>query len=428
MRRRHTGVFVVLAFIVVVAAAGFAVVWRPAIPLETAPRSFPAAQTAKGAQLAAIGNCITCHTAASGAFFAGGRPIPTPFGTVYSINITPDRDTGIGGWSEAAFRRAMRDGVSRDGHHLYPAFPYDHMTLMSDADIDAVYAFMMTRQPIHAAAQPNNLRPPYDHRALVAGWKFLFLRHDAPPEDTSKGADWNRGAYLVEGLGHCGACHTPRNSLGAERRNEAYAGGESDGWIAPALNAASPAAVPWDANRLYAYLRTGFDPMHGIAAGPMAPVVRNLEAAPDADVRAIAVYVADIARRTPAEPHPVAGKTPGPVATDSPGAMVYAGACAQCHGEFGRKPSHPALSLKLSSALPMPQPDNAIRIVRGGIHPAEGAGPIMPGFANVLTDEQLGDLLGFLRSGFAERPQWPNISASIRSAKRAATLEARSAQ
>src|SRR6185312_6204438 len=150
----------------------------------------------------------------------------------------------------------------------------------------------------------------------------------------------------------------------------------------------------------YAYLRTGFDPMHGIAAGPMAPVVRNLEAAPDADVRAIAVYVADIARRTSAEPHPVAGKTPGPVATDSPGAMVYAGACAQCHGEFGRKPSHPALSLKLSSALRMPQPDNAIRIVRGGIHPAEGIGPIMPGFANVLTDEQLGDLLGFLRSGF----------------------------
>jgi mono/diheme cytochrome c family protein len=269
MRRRRTGILVILADVVVVVAAGVAVVWRPSIARETTTPSFPPQQVTRGAALAAVGNCITCHTKSDGIPFAGGRPIETPFGTIYSVNVTPDHDTGIGGWSEAAFRRAMKDGVSRDGHHLYPAFPYDHMTRMSDDDIASVYAFMMTRRPVHAEAPSNDLPFPFNLRPLIAGWKLLFLDRDATQPDTAKGPEWNRGAYLVEGLAHCGACHTPRNALGAEKTDEPYAGGESDGWIAPALNAASPAAVPWDAARLYNYLRHGFDAMHCTASPPV---------------------------------------------------------------------------------------------------------------------------------------------------------------
>jgi mono/diheme cytochrome c family protein len=259
-------------------AALFAVfALRTEIPLE--PTAHPAVdQTliAVGAQLAAIGNCNICHTREDGLPFAGGRPIVTPFGRVFSTNITPDPHTGIGGWSEVAFVRAMREGVSRDGRHLYPAFPYDHMTKMRELDIRAVYAFIMTRKPVRALTPPNALAFPFNIRLLVAGWKLLFLDRTVLETDQRQTAEWNEGAYLVEGLGHCGACHTPRNLLGAEKKNQAYTGGESDGWTAPALNGASPAAVPWDVERLFVYLRHGRENFHGAVAGPMAPVVSNL--------------------------------------------------------------------------------------------------------------------------------------------------------
>jgi mono/diheme cytochrome c family protein len=429
--------FVTFILAVLIAIAVFGIVWRPSMAQQDSIPSFSSADIERGAQLAAIGNCITCHTKTDGVPFAGSRPIATPFGTIYSTNITPDRNNGIGGWSEAAFNRAMKDGVRRDGQHLYPAFPYDHMTRMSDEDIRAVYAFMMTRRPVEAANPENDLPFPFNIRALVAGWKLLFLDRGTMQPDPSKDAEWNRGAYLVEGLGHCGACHTPRNILGAEKPGHAYAGGESDGWIAPALNAASPAAVPWDKARLYNYLRVGFDPVHGVAAGPMAPVVNNLKAVDEADVRSIAVYVADIAGARAAERQAQTDKVLARVTDgsstvqqpDHPGAAVYAGACAQCHGEFGRAPAVAALNLTLSSTLRTPRPDNVIRIVREGIHPAEGeAGPVMPGFAEVLTDRQLTDLVAFLRTHFAGQDAWTDIDESLRKAKHKPTQEARSAQ
>ncbi len=183
--------------------------------------------------------------------FAGGLPVPTPFGTVFSSNITPDPETGIGRWPEAAFRRAMRSGVDREGRHLYPTFPYDHFTNVSDDDDRALYAFLMTREPVRAPARSNQLSFPFDHRVVIAGWKLLFLRAGAYKPDTTKSAEWNRGAYLVEGLAHCGACHTPRNALGAEQTTASFAGGDVDNWKAYAINAQSPAPVPWDADALY---------------------------------------------------------------------------------------------------------------------------------------------------------------------------------
>lgn len=420
--------------IAVVGTAGLLTwAWRSEIrPVEPPSRaSFEAAQLRKGAALAAIGNCNTCHTKEGGAPYAGGRRIPTPFGDIYSTNITPDPDTGIGRWAEPAFTRAMREGVSRDGHNLYPAFPYDHMTKMRDDDIKDVYAFIMTREAVRATTPANDLEFPFNQRTLAAAWKLLFLVPGVYEPDRAKSEEWNRGAYLVEGLAHCGACHTPRNLLGAERHDEAYAGGESEGWIAPALDASSPAAVPWTPERLYAYFSEGHDALHGVAAGPMAPVVRNLRGVPDADVRAIAIYVADLAGAPPPERQQQAdrivararGEGAGPAqgrqaAGSAPGAQIYAGACAQCHGDAGRSPANPALNLALSTAVRASEPANLIRIVLDGIHPAQGsAGPLMPGFGTALTDTQVTALTSYLRANFTDRRPWTNADEVVRRAR-----------
>src|SRR6202030_4406201 len=199
------------------AVAAFGIAWRPSIAAidPPAPQSFDATLVKRGRDLAAIGNCSDCHTVRGGKDFAGGLPVPTPFGTIYSSNITPDPETGIGRWPEAALRRAMRAGVNPGGQHLYPTFPYDHFTNVSDEDDSALYAYLMTRPPVHAPARANQLSFPLDQRVVIAGWKLLFLRHGTYQPDTAQSAAWNRGAYLVEGLAHCGACHTPRNALGA---------------------------------------------------------------------------------------------------------------------------------------------------------------------------------------------------------------------
>src|ERR1700754_3556783 len=191
---------VVMALVLSGVVAAFAVTWRPAIAAiePPAPASFDPALVKRGRELAAIGNCNDCHTVRGGKSFAGGLPVPTPFGTIYSSNITPDAETGIGRWSEQALRRAMRSGFNRDGQHLYPTFPYDHFTNVSDEDDAALYAFLMTRPAVHAPARENQLPFPLDHRVVVAGWKLLFLRRGSYQPDPSQGAEWNRGAYLVE--------------------------------------------------------------------------------------------------------------------------------------------------------------------------------------------------------------------------------------
>ena len=418
-----------LIVLIAIVAAGFAAyAWRSAIaPIaKPQPGSFDAAAVKKGAELAALGNCISCHTKDGGEPYSGGRAIDTPFGRIHATNITPEPETGIGGWSEAAFTRAVREGVSRDGRHLYPAFPYDHMTRTTDADIKSVYAFLMTRRAVRSETPANTLRFPYSMRSLVAGWKLAFFRSGDTRADSTKSAEWNRGAYLVEGLAHCGACHTPRNAFGAESSSNAYGGGETGGWTAPALNAASPAALPWTPDRLTAYLRTGDSAQHGVAAGPMAPVVDNLAQVSDTDLRAIATYVASVAG-TPSKERVEQGekalaRSQGAAMTrsagPSAGAAVYAGACAQCHGESGRAPLVPALNLGLSSAVRGKEPNNLLRVVLDGLTPADNKpGPVMPGFAAVLSDKQLGDLIDYLRASFTDRPAFAGLEAAVRNAR-----------
>lgn len=387
----------------------------PAAP--PAPAAFPPQLVARGAQLAAVGNCVTCHTAKDGKPYAGGFPLKTPFGTVYGTNITPDRETGIGSWSEAAFERAMREGVDREGRHLFPAFPYDHFTKTTDEDIRALYAFMMTREPVRAEGPANTVAIP---RPLVALWKAMYFERGVFRPDPAKDRRWNRGAYLSEGLGHCGACHTPRNRLGAEKKRESYSGGEVGGWHAPALNAASPSPVPWTAEAMTTYLRTGIAEAHALTAGPMTPVVRNLAQAADEDVRAIAAYIESLDTRPAAVRNEqareaLAMRPQGAKAAAGRGAAIYAGACADCH-DRGRAAEGGALPLPLAIGLTLPTPSNLIRIVRDGIIPEEHEhGPWMPDYAGALTDLQLADLVVYLRT-LTDRPPWDDVAGEIRRA------------
>jgi mono/diheme cytochrome c family protein len=427
--------FLAIAAVPILAIGGVAV-WsqqRVIAGIEPPPRSaFDPALIENGAGLAAIGSCHVCHTAPGGADYAGNRPIATPFGTVASTNITPAPGSGIGRWSEVAFRRAMRQGVSRRGHHLYPAFPYDHYARLDDADLHALYAFIMTRQPVETSTPANALAFPLDQRWLMAFWNLLFLDRTPFRSDPQHTALWNRGAYLVLGLGLCGDCHTPRNLFGAEKTGQALGGGEAEGWRAPALNANSPAPVPWDADQLFAYLRHGRATEHGAAAGPMQPIVDGLARAANADVRAIAVYLAAQQAQGPPERRQRASEAlaraakrelPKPAPGEEVGGTIFAGACASCHadgprGAGGVTPPG-AIDLALSTAINEADPRNAIRILLDGIEPGEGkTGASMPGFAGAFSDPQLSALLLYVRAHYGNGPAWRDLETQLRDIRR----------
>jgi mono/diheme cytochrome c family protein len=398
--------------------------WRPAItPIEPPSRaSFPAESIAKGATVSAAGHCAACHTRRGGRPFAGGYALDTQFGTIYSTNLTPDPTTGIGRWSLEAFARAMHEGVSRDGSHLFPAFPYDHYTKLSDDDVKALYAYFMTQPPVSATAPANTIPFPLNIRALQEGWKIMFFRSGRYRTDPSKSAEWNRGAYLAEGLSDCGGCHTPRNLLGAEKANDAYAGTVIEDWIAPALTEANPSPVPWTQDELFSYLRTGVGSLHGATAGPMTPVIRGgLSVVPDADNRALAVYFADIDHAGTREPvveaaasRALATSPLGSGQEYEPDARLYAAACIACHYNTGSAPLPARPELALNSALTLPEPTNFIQVVLKGIGNSEGVpGLVMPAYASALTDADIARLAAYLRRTRTDRPPWTDLENKV---------------
>jgi mono/diheme cytochrome c family protein len=317
----------------------------------------------------------------------------------------------------------MRSGVDRAGHHLYPTFPYDHFTNVSDEDDRALYAFLMTRAAVRAPERANDLAFPFNQRFVVAGWKLLFLKGGTYKADSSQSTEWNRGAYLVEGLAHCGACHTPRNGLGAERTNASFSGGDVDNWHAYAINAQSPSPLPWTADALFHYLRYGWDSDHGVARGPMAEVTANLSSVPESDVRAIAVYMASVfGARATATPADLKSSSDKFEPADNSGASIYQAACATCH-EADRPLPYGGINLRLSTALSAPDPRNAANLILGGIRPVGGEhSPIMPGFANSMTDEQVVALLTYLRGRFSSQPAWTGVEQLVRDARRSETV------
>ncbi|ASW02558.1 c-type cytochrome [Paraburkholderia aromaticivorans] len=404
------GVLVVAALVVAVL-----LMWKPAIaPVSPPPAtSFDAQTRLAGARVVALGDCVVCHTAKGGQPFAGGLPLATPFGTIYATNITPDAETGIGNWSLEAFTRALRHGVARDGHLLYPAFPYIHFTRMSDTDISAAYAYLMTREPVNAVAPANELIFPLNFRPLLAFWNVLFLHPGAQQPDASKDAVWNRGKLLVDGLGHCASCHSPLNAIGGEQSGRAFDGGVVDGWEAPALNALGAAPRPWTKDQLVTYLRTGRADEHGAAAGPMLPVTRDLATVPVEDVQAIATYLLSIQKPQPAPANAPAAAEAGSTPGAQRGATLFAASCAQCHGpaapmqSIGERPT-----LAFSTAVNAATPRNAIQMMLSGNgwH-GEDSENYMPAFGQIYNDQQIADLAAYLRATYSQRGPWQDVEA-----------------
>jgi mono/diheme cytochrome c family protein len=414
MNRRRIGL-AAAALVVVGLAVAAAIMYEPSIaPISApAPDSFDAQLRRDGARVVALGDCVVCHTAKDGRPFAGGLPLATPFGTIYATNITPDPQTGIGNWSEAAFARALRDGIARDGHQLYPAFPYVHFTRMSDHDISAAYAYLMSREPVQATTPPNQLVFPLNFRALVAFWNVLFLRSGPREAQASQDAKWNRGKLLVDGLGHCASCHSPLNAIGGEKAGHAFDGGIVDGWEAPALNALYSSSRPWTQSQLVTYLRTGRASGHGAAAGPMLPVTRDLATVPNEDVEAIATYILSFQKAAPAITTPVATEKAavGMTSAEQRGAVLFNASCAQCHGAgspmqtVGQRPS-----LAFNSALNADTPRNAVQLILNGINwHGEDAMNYMPAFGGVYSDRQIADIVSYIRGAWSTKPAWTEV-------------------
>lgn len=414
-RRPVLGLGLSVAGIAGLAAGGLALLApiKPAIPeiARPDPATFSQSTIERGRLAAAAGACNICHVGSDGTAFAGGRAFDTPFGTVYAANISADVETGIGAWSYPAFERAMRQGVHRDGRHLYPVHPYTSFAKADEADIQALYAFLMAEPAASNKVADSRLKFPFNIRGLMAGWNALYLKPSAVT-DANRSSAWNRGAYLVESLGHCSACHTERNALGAELQGTAHlAGGFADGWEAPAIRGPGKSPIGWTEDALYAYLRQGYSHDHGAANGPMAEVVKSLQPLPDEDIRAMAIYLsdgvrvdADTARKTVLEDAHTA-ETTAALAEPS-GGRLFEGACSACHAD-----GTPLASLALNTNLHSDRPDNLLQtILNGAEAPAALAGNAtaeqmevmsMPAFRQSFSDRQIADLAAYLRARFA---------------------------
>jgi mono/diheme cytochrome c family protein len=372
-------------------------------------------QVERGRYLALAGNCASCHTTRGGAPFGGGVSIETPFGTVFASNLTPDRHAGIGEWSAAQFWRAMHNGRSKDGHLLYPAFPYPSFTRVTREDSDAIYAYLRTVQPAGTPNRPHKLRFPYDTQAALAVWRALFFTPGSFVPDSARPAEWNRGAYLVEGLGHCIACHGTRNVLGATEEKLGLSGGliPVENWYAPSLTSKREAGVAgWPTGDVVALLKTGRSP-HASVMGPMADVVyRSTQYLSDADLHAMASFLKQLPDGTPAAAAP-ADTTPQrrDAGLMARGSRIYDQRCAYCHGDAGQGAENAYPPLAGNRAVLMDSTANLIQVVRhGGFLPATAGNPRpygMPPFGHVLDDDEIGAVLSYIRGA------WGNDAAPL---------------
>jgi mono/diheme cytochrome c family protein len=393
-------ILIALGALLVLALGAVLLAWpRPQHIPSSSPQAWApsAANIARGAYLARAGDCAACHTARGGAAYAGGRAVDTPFGRVMAPNITPDPDTGIGAWTADDFWNALHNGIGNKGRLLYPAFPYLSYTRVTRDDADALFAYLRSLPPARQPNRPHALRFPYDSQAALAAWRLLYFKPGVYTAAPARGADWNRGAYLVEGLGHCSACHSPRNGLGAS--GEGLHGGLIPvlGWYAPSLASSDP--------HLAQLLHTGVSPQ-GAVFGPMAEVVgRSLQHLSEADIGAMTSYL----RSLPGDTEARAPAAAPPEALMKLGANLYGQHCADCHGKDGRgasgedgAPAYPPLAG--NRTLAMAEPVNAIRIVlNGGFAPATKGNPRpygMPPYSPVLSDAEVAAVLSYARASW----------------------------
>jgi mono/diheme cytochrome c family protein len=409
MRRRTSILLIVLLLV----ASGLAVLWlgghellrRVGGPLG---RDASTDVITRGEYLARAGDCVACHTAPGGREFAGGRAMPTPFGNLWVPNITPDDQHGIGRWTAEDFYQMMHTGRRQDGTLLYPAMPFASYTKVTRADSDAIYAYLMSVAPVAQPNRPHELRFPFNNRELLVGWRALYFREGEFAPDAKQSAEWNRGAYLVQGLAHCAMCHTPINALGGSSESKAFEGGTipNQNWYAPSLTSNREAGLgEWSIDEIVDLLQAGTS-HRGAVYGPMAEVVYDsLQYLTDADVRAMAVYLKSLA---PAgePPLPETAHLVQPSVMEQ-GRQIYGRECAMCHREDGAgyPPGFPPLANNQS--IEMASPVNPIRMVlNGGYAPGtkRNARPYgMPPFAHILNDEEVAAVVTYIRVAWGNR-------------------------
>lgn len=361
----------------------------------------------RGEYLVRAGGCEGCHTERGGRPFAGGRGIVTPFGTVYSSNLTPDDRTGLGRWSADDFRRAMQEGRSRDGRLLYPAFPYANYARLTRTDVDAIYAYLRSLSPVSNANRPHTLRFPYDTQVSLAAWRARYFEPAAFTPDPARSSAWNRGAYLVNALGHCDQCHARRNAFGAIEPGSSLAGGRipAQPWYAPSLrDPAEGSVADWSATDIVTFFRAGIS-SRGSALGPMAEVVaRSTQYLSDEDLAAMAEYLKSLPTERGSSP-PGSPLPPGPAFGRA--RRDYQRHCADCHGREGEgaRGIYPALAG--NRAVTMNDPTNVVRVIlTGGFAPSTAGNPRpfgMPPFAQALRDEEVAGLASYIRAAWGNR-------------------------
>ena len=407
LQRQLCAIRTILAIVVLCTAISFGPV-----------RAEPSAETIeRGKLLTTAGDCASCHTADPAKPFAGGKRLDTPFGAIYSPNLTPDRDTGLGAWSDEDFRRALREGVAPDGSRYYSAFPYPYFTKLTRDDLLAIRAYLATLTPFRNEARPAELRWPFNYRIVMRGWNALFFRPGIFEPNQQKSTEWNRGGYLVTGAAHCGACHTPKNIFGADKRHQAFGGGSVDGWFAPRLDGAVRSGLKsWSVDDLVEYLASGRN-ARTHAAGPMAEVVVNSTSKmSEADIRAIAVYLKDLPAGAP-EPE-VASP---PQAGMNAGQAVYTHACISCHEKDGSGAPRIYPPLPGNPNLQSADPASTLRIILDGVQtvttpraPNPGS---MPGYAKQLSDQEIADVANYIRNSWGNAAV-PVTPAQVKKARR----------
>lgn len=366
---------------------------------DTAPNAI---QLRRGQSLVAAGDCMGCHLRAGGEPFAGGLGIATPFGLIYSANITPDMNTGIGGWTPEQFYRAMHDGIDDEGHNLYPAFPYPSFRLASRADDDAILAYLKTTPPVDYTPPKNDLRFPLNFRPVVKVWNLLFLSSKGFEADDTQSPEWNRGAYLVNGLGHCGGCHTPKNFLGADKSKQELHGALLGTWVAPDLTSNPRTGLgDWSIDDIAEYLANGRN-AHAGAAGEMGEVITYSTALmSDADRRAMAVYIKS---QAPTAESSATGADAGVMLR---GAAIYSDACASCHLDDGVGQPRFFPPLGHNAMLQQADATGLTHLIlaggRIGTSPSRPSPLTMPSFAWKLSDEEIADVSTFIRNSWGNQ-------------------------
>ncbi|MFZ6680200.1 c-type cytochrome [Undibacterium sp. Tian12W] len=406
-----------LVCIVAVAGFGYYLVDDKSTANTAADKTNTADQLLRGEYLVKAGNCMGCHTTRGEAAFAGGRMLQTDFGNFRTPNITPDVKTGIGSWTANDFWQALHNGKSRDGSLLYPSFPYTNYTQVSRADADAMYVYLMSLPKVEKQNQAHELRFPYDQRALLAFWRAAYFRPASYQEEKGKSAEWNRGAYLVNGLGHCSACHSSRNSLGANAGVKDLSGGELTSWYAPALtNSKEVNLAKWSPQELIALLKSGVN-QHTAVSGPMAEVVAgSTQHLSDADIKSMATYLQAIPTVQVAEKDVLDKFMAGSElsaermeAVMKQGGALYKTHCMDCHGAQGEGVSNIYPALKSNPGVLSHALSNPVRMVlSGGFPPVTKDNPRpygMPPFAHTLTDSEVALVLSYVRNAWGNKAE-----------------------